>query len=200
MDDVLDFLSARKPGRMPQPRGLEVTAELTLADLEAFRSPVKAEPVVKPLERVLAVHHMQARLLAEGRSAGEVAAIVGTSVQRLRLLQEDPAFQELLAYYKDQHDIISLDNREKANLVGRLAWDELQWRLEHEPEKISTNQVREIAFGATDRVDLPALANPLNQGQAPSEIKITFQIGNDLQAKQRAAKVIEGDGVEETGL
>lgn len=52
------------------------------------------------IEEMRANHHLQARLLAEGREVDEVAAIVGKTASQLESLLDDPTFRELMAYYR----------------------------------------------------------------------------------------------------
>ena len=91
-----------------------MTGELSLEDLEAFKSPVVVKKVGPPIERITQLHHLQARLLAEGKSVTLVAASLGTSVERLKVLQNDPTFCELVAYYQSQKEAIWLETEAKA--------------------------------------------------------------------------------------
>lgn len=185
MSDVLEFLTLGK--LPPKALGLEVKANLTREDLEAFKAPVKAPREVRPLERIQGIHHAQARLLAMGKSAVEVSAALGVSTQMVNTLQHDPTFQELMAYYKDQCDIIALDTYAKADLVKRLGLDILQERLETKPDSFSNNQLRQLTVDLMDRTDLP-IKTP--QGGQTGSAVITFNFANPLTAQQ--GPMIEG--------
>jgi hypothetical protein len=45
-------------------------------------------------------HHAQARLLASGRSAADVAHLIGASEAQLTRQCRDPAFRQLIARYR----------------------------------------------------------------------------------------------------
>jgi hypothetical protein len=53
------------------------------------------------IEEARRQHHLPALLLGIGREKSEVAALCGTTVERIEQLLPDPTFQDLLAYYRD---------------------------------------------------------------------------------------------------
>jgi hypothetical protein len=55
-------------------------------------------PSIETLRRA---HHLQALLLGQGREIPEIAAICGSTPERIERLLPAPAFQELIAYYRD---------------------------------------------------------------------------------------------------
>jgi hypothetical protein len=93
----------RTVGRPQAQVELEVIGELTEADLEALEL---ARPEGVPtVQRLRDSHHNLARALASGRRPGEAGFICGYSHSRVSVLQDDPAFQELVAQYrKDYHN------------------------------------------------------------------------------------------------
>lgn len=152
---------------------IEVIRELTLEDLAAPQT----RPALAPkssIDRILGFHHAQARMIAEGKTLGQIAAVLGTSVNRLNTLLVDPAFEELVEYYRSQLEDVYLNTHMKASQVARLAMDRLMERLEVDSEKISTNQLREIAQGMLDRTDLPPKAANAQINAVPV---ITFNFG-----------------------
>lgn len=166
MSDILDFISSTAPRRAPL--ALEVTAELTPEDLELLKLPVAVEP--RPvLEHIRAVHHVQARLIADGKSANAVAAIVGSSPARVKLLLGDPAFMELVAYYTDQKDVLWMDTQQMLALLGRSAAQELQRRLDEKPDTFSNNELKNVMESAMDRSDAP------DKRQNAPNIVVTFK-------------------------
>jgi hypothetical protein len=172
---------------------LEVERELTPEDLLRLADAPKVS--VPILQKLRATHHRQAQLLAEGKSLGEVAAIVGCTTQRLVQLQVDPMFNELLSYYRDQIMVTSLENskrlQEKIVDLGEQAVDELVDRMEDDAKRkaMPVEQVRRIAEFAMDRtVAPPKTAVPPNT--TPASVTINF--GTALREPPQVAKTIEG--------
>lgn len=164
-------------GRPAAPLVLEAVRELTPEDL--LRLPQAPKTGVPILQKLRAIHHRQAQLLASGRSPTEVAAIVGVTVQRLVQLQVDPAFAQLVAYYHDQMMTAELENatRLAAKIidVGELAVDELRERLEDDDKrrKVHIGEIRKIAEFAMDRTVAPP-KTALPTQNAPQAITINF--------------------------
>ena len=179
-------------GRIPPPLLLEVTRDLLPQDLRRLSDAPKTS--VPTLQRLRAIHHRQAQLLASGRTATEVAAIVGVTVQRLVQLQVDPAFTQLVAYYQDQIMVQALEDgarlKDKLTDLGEMAVDELRERLEDDQRRKSTHigEIRKIAEFAMDRtVAPPKTAVPTST--APTAITINF--GTKLKPRP-ASPLIDG--------
>lgn len=184
------FSGLPQRGRPSAPLLLEVTRDLVPSDLARLADAPKVG--VPVLQKLRAIHHRQAQLLASGRTPTEVAAIVGVTVQRLVQLQNDPAFTQLVAYYQDQVMVAALEDgarlRDKIVDVGEMAIDELRERLEDEQRRkgIHIGEIRKIAEFASDRtVAPPKTAVPT--ATAPQTITINF--GTKLKPKP----VIDGD-------
>lgn len=75
--------------------------ELTREDLATLRAAPRVVPKVKAFRDT---HHRMARLVAAGLRVEEILRITGYSYQRLWVLQQDPAFQELVAQYRGKVD------------------------------------------------------------------------------------------------
>lgn len=170
-----DLLPTR--GAIAEPLLMEVTRELTVDDLRVIGEAPKVN--VPILQKLRATHHRQALLLAQGKSLGEIAAIVGCTTQRLVQLQVDPTFAELIAYYRDQHMAAAMEDgvRLQAKIVdvGEMAVDELQARLEDTQKRsnMPVGEIRKIAEFAMDRTVAPPKAAP-NQTQPPATVTINF--------------------------
>lgn len=141
--------------------------------------PKVAMPMVK---RLRTAHHEAARLIIQGHSAREVALVVGYTPQRVSDLQtKDPAFIELLAYYRNQMDDIAIDaaNRMQKKLVdiAELASDELQERLEDDVKRAAmpTSEIRQILDSTLDRSIAPHRTAQVTQ---TPPVRITFNMGN----------------------
>ena len=120
---------------------------LRATDLELSGPTVVAQPVVKIRSR----HHALAQLLAEGRSNTEAGLLTGYSASRISILKADPAFAELLAHYSEQQQQAYVNVHERLAALGINAVEELQERLELNPEEFSKKELMEVASLALDR-------------------------------------------------
>lgn len=95
-----DGIELRLVGRSREVVPPVVERELTGADLAALSLP---RPTAKPAASTRQLrdsHHAIARLYAEGRKGVEISAITGYTQPWLSTLQNDPAFQELIEFYR----------------------------------------------------------------------------------------------------
>lgn len=130
---------------------LELLRELTPADFEPADGASAKTPIIKQLRHS---HHLAAKLIAEGRRGPEIMAITGYSASRISILKNDPAFRDLVAYYKSQVDAAFESVHSKLAALGASCVDELLERLE-DPDKLSTKQVVEIMEATLDRSSAP---------------------------------------------
>ena len=167
-------------GRRTVPLSIEVVRELNTGDLEVLANPPKQGITTTPLAKLRHTHHMLARLIAEGRPGVECSAITGYSQSRISILKHDPAFEELVEYYKGQAEAKYLDVHERLAGLGIDTIEELQDRLASEPEKFSARELMELAELTLDRSVAPpkggAKAN--GGGGAPVAIAINFVTPN----------------------
>ena len=163
LDLGINIGSAR--GRKPAPLEMMVRRELTLADKDELENPSARQSTTPPLLRLRNTHHMLARCLAEGRPQAEVGLITGYSPSRISILQGDPAFQELIQYYKSQVEGMYLNVHERLAALGVSTIEELQQRLEDEPEGYSNRELMELASLTLDR----SVAPPKNKTQGQSQ-------------------------------
>jgi len=167
--------------------GLEVVRELS--DLDMALPPVAPPAKVSTLPEIQGIHHTYARLLGEGKSVAQVAAIMGTSGARLRRLMEDPAFCELMAYYQEQKEDIWMGAQKQMALLHRIATDEIIRRVEDDIEKkIPLSELRLLSEMAGDRSVTPPLKNADGGG---GTTKITFNF-RPLTSKDDILPTIEG--------
>ena len=182
-------------GRIASPFVVSVVRELNMSDIYRLSSIEITKTAPPPLQRLKATHHAAARLLASGKSSVDVALLVGRTPQRIRDLQKDPAFTELVAYYHDQITETELEDtvRLRAKLVNiaEAAVDEIDERLDSDEKraKIPIGELRQIAEMGLDRtVAPPKTATPV--ANAPQNI--TFNIGSaPARDPSDNAKVIE---------
>lgn len=170
-----DLIPSR--GAVAEPLVMEVARELTHDDLRLLSAGPKVG--VPVLQRIRATHHRQAALLAEGKSVTDVALIIGCTTARITQLQNDPAFAELIVYYRDQIMTAQISDaarlKDKIIDVGEMAVNELAERLEDDDRRrrMHVADVRKIAEFAMDRTVAPpqvAASTPA----PPAAITINF--------------------------
>lgn len=153
LDSMIDAAVAGLPrGRRGAPSASpsyvrDIQAE-DLPTIMANPAPPQAE---RPMLRIRHQHHMAAKLIAEGRRPAEVSLITGYTTARLGQLQRDPTFQELVTFYKDAAGEKWLNVHERLAALGITVTEELQARLEDEPEEFSNEELRKLAETLLDR-------------------------------------------------
>lgn len=117
------MVNTRTSGRAKRPLFAEFDRELTQADLEAL----SVERGVKPpsLKRITETHHSIAQLLGQGESGASVALATGYSQSRISILRADPAFQELIAYYRSQSSDTLYVHHIDSQLKGKAVYDDI---------------------------------------------------------------------------
>lgn len=164
----------------------ERTRALTPADIESLG--LHPAPVQR-IKKLCDSHHAVARLVAEGRPGVEISALTGYVQSRISILKSDPAFAELVEFYRgEQRDAY-------ANLADRMALlsldtiQELQDRLVNEPESFQIDQLQAQLRMLADRTGFGPTAK--------TDVQITVAGFADRleEARRRveAAKVIEHD-------
>lgn len=138
-------------GRQPAPVAMTYVRDLGAEDADVIERPPELGSKPPTIARLRTAHHALARLLAEGVPAVQASAITGYSPSRISILQNDPAFQELLEYYKSQVAEQYLNVHERLGALGMSAVDELGHRLEEEPESFKNRELMELAEMALDR-------------------------------------------------
>lgn len=151
LDDLTNIAIGSARGAKRQPIFMAFQRELTRSDLDLVLNPPEKGIVASPIAKLRNSHHMLARLLAEGRKNGECALMTGYSPSRISILQNDPAFQDLLAYYKANTEAKYLDVHERLATLGLATLDELQERLEENPDSFSNKDMLALAEFALDR-------------------------------------------------
>lgn len=153
------MLGAGRPSKKPS---VDVVRELTQAEVAGMTR--GRSPSVKKFRDS---HHMVARLFAMGLRPGEVAARAGYSLGRVSTLSNDPAFQELVATYRDDVDQefketadeyfdIAISNR---IMAARLINDKL---VDAEPDDVSLRELVTIHADAADRTGYPKRSVAVN--------------------------------------
>lgn len=135
-----------KPGAAPS-----FVREITEGDLPVILASPAPPPAERPMLKIRAQHHLAAKLVAEGRGNVEIGAITGYTPARIVQLKNDPAFQELIAHYKEQVDAKYLNIHERLAALGVMVTEELLERLENAPEEFSNDELRKLAETTLDR-------------------------------------------------
>lgn len=173
----LDF-SPRTAGRVARTTQVEFVRELGLADMALLSTDRGIKPT--SLKRITDSHHAVARALASGMRPGAVASVTGYSLSRISILQADPAFAELVTFYKQEVDSAFGDLAARMSLLALDADSELRRRLEEEPE----------TFEAKDLIRLlEATADRTGHGVKTTTVNVNIDIAARLdRAKQRLAE------------
>lgn len=140
--------------------------------------------VAPPLKRLSERHHALARCLASGMSDSEAAITCGYVASRVSILKADPAFIELLAFYRQSVDGKYLDMH---GVLAGLSLDaamELRERLEldisADEKKISVGQLMELTKLGADRTGF---------GPQSSQLNVNVDMAGRLQAaRERLAQ------------
>jgi len=147
MAEIFDelLLSDARGGRRPTiPISIEVERALTGEDLaELGATPPAAQR--QTLSTIRYAHHQLARLLAQGTRQEEISLITGYSPAYISSVKNDPAFAELLSYYKAQRDEAFIDVVERMRSLGLSTLDELQRRLAEETGDWSKRELLDMA-------------------------------------------------------
>lgn len=160
--------SARGGAKRPQELALQYVRDLNAGDLDLILNPPEVGAKVPVIKQLRHTHHLAARLLAEGRKPGEVSLMTGYANSTISNLQTDPAFGELVEYYKQQKDGAWLEVNERLAALGLSFADELQNRLEESPEVYSVGQLLEGAKAFLDRSITKAQGASSLGGVAPA--------------------------------
>lgn len=175
MDFNFDITS---PGRRAKPLEAEVARPLAEADLALLAT--ERGITQAPLKRISERHHALARNLAAGLSPAQAAAITGMCGSRISVLQGDPAFQELVTFYRGEKDAAFADMYEQLAGLSKDALLLLRERLEDTPEDFGNGMLLEIVTKLADR-----------SGHGPasrSEVSVNVNIASRLEEARKRAR------------
>lgn len=148
----LNIVDLKRSGRPSKPLAAEIIRPLTEADIEAAMT---TERNSKPpeLKRITDRHHALARLLAAGTSKSDAALTLNYDPSRVSILQQSPAFQELVALYRSEVDREFATTLSHMSGLSKDALLELRQRIEDEPESLSVRELLAIQVEMHDRVE-----------------------------------------------
>lgn len=145
----------------------------------------------RPVDRIRQKHHLLARYLAKGHAIVDAAMLSGYSSGAARVLENDPAFQDLLRYYTKELEEYKEQLIVKLEAISIEAADELMDRLSDETlrAKMSVTQLERLVVLASDRLGLAPQ-------RAAAEVNINVNIASRLDAANRRLRLIETPVIE----
>lgn len=180
----LNLPTLRARGRPALPLTAVVVRELTAEDIEASQQSKGSK--APALKRLTDRHHAVARGIASGMQMQEVSAVLGISQSRISILKDDPAFKELVEFYREKTDAQYADMHARLAGMSAAAVAEIEDRLEDRPDKIGLASLIEIAKMGADRTGHGPQSKNTN-------VNINFNLADRLEAarKRVAARTIE---------
>lgn len=154
---------------------MEVIRELEAGDLVLLGAEKGSKS--SPIKRLSERHHALARNLAGGMAPSEAAIVCGYSLSRVSILQDDPAFKELLSFYRSDVNAQYRDLHARLSGIALDAAEEIQVRLEEEPEKVSLAALMELTKMGADRT-----------GFGPQSSSTNLNVNVDLAGRMEAAR------------
>ena len=145
-----DLGSLRLQGPPPAPFHVAYERDLSEADLAALNLPRGGTPP-RSLARIHASHHSVARCLATGMKSAQVALVTGYTVARIYQLQQDQAFQALVADYQTEAKSVFADLAERMNDLSLDAIEILQERLHDSPGEFTIPVLLDVVKAFADR-------------------------------------------------
>jgi hypothetical protein len=172
----VDFdLNPRTTGRASVPLEAVYIRDLTVADIALLETERGIKPPI--IKKLRDSHHSLARSLAAGMRPAEASMVTGYSLSRISILQADPTFQELLAFYRENTDAIYTDVHERMSTLSMEALEELRERLHDTPEQLSPMSLLEIVKTLSDRT-----------GHGPSSKSTVLSVNVDLAGRLERAR------------
>lgn len=171
----------RTTGRVSRPVTAAVLRELEGSDLVLLGAEKGSVPPVL-IKRLSERHHSLAMAVAQGTSDHiQLSAIYSYSQSRISILLSDPAFKELVEFYRGDATKIAQTTAEVAAETAFMAATELRHRVEEAPEEFSIGQLQEVFKTMADRTGLGPQTSQTN-------INVNVDLASRLQAaRQRVA-------------
>lgn len=146
-------LEVRTVGRPAKPLEGEIVRQLNSADLALLE--IERGVKAPSLKKLRDSHHAIAKCIAQGLPNTEISLITGYSQSRISILKADPAFQELVAFYKGKvdaaYDEATTDAASKIAAVRNDAIEEIQDRLNDAPETFAPADLLDVVKVFADR-------------------------------------------------
>lgn len=161
------------------------------SDIEMLKATPVARQVVKRLRNT---HHAAARALAAGMRPREVSLITGYSLAYVSTLQNDPAFSDLVSFYKANLDAAAAGLYEMFSAFSKDVFEELRERFEAEPDGMSNSFLLDM---------LKTFADRSGTGPRSTVVNVNVDLAGRLEAARRRAGLGEAktnDGPEVSGF
>lgn len=150
-------------GRRPAPIFYGEPRELTDVDIANMWSTGDARKGMPRLKALRYNHHMLAKAVASGKSLMECSQLVGLRPAVISDLKNDPAFQELVAFYAEELHQVYVDVHARMAAFGTSVLEELQERFEKEPDKFTKRELMDLFSTMADRSIPTAKGGPSPQ-------------------------------------
>lgn len=188
----VDLLSLARPGRRQKPLSASFLRPIRESDLA--RLATDAATPAKQVQKLKDRHHSLARLLASGVAEGEAAIIVGYDLARVSVLKSDPAFSELVSFYREKVDVAFAETMDQLAGLNRDALLELRERIENEPEKFSNEELRKLLETSLDRSGY----GPTHKQETTVNISLSEKLESARKRalEARRAQIIDAEVVE----
>jgi hypothetical protein len=175
----LDFNAPiRTLGRPAKPPDVEIIGPIEAEDLQLLQDEGRPSGQPSPGVKIKDRHHSVARLLAAGHKPWEVCAITGYSASHLSILQDNPAFEELLAFYRNHEDAAGADIPGRVRDAAATAVSKLTDRIENDES---------LDFGDLSKATRDLLDRAGFSPKTTKEVNITVGLAERVeQARQRA--------------
>ena len=175
----------------------EIVREITANDLpllaqEQREHNWKRDEPAQLLSVLRTSHHKLAQLLGSDVSAADASMMTGRSPATIKMLLADPAFCELVAYYRAQSEGRAFDAYDRLVTLGGTAIDILQERLEATPDRFSNNELTKLMESTMDRSAAPAKGDPRSGAGQKSGLNVNI---NFVRANP-TGPVIEAESIE----
>lgn len=154
---------------------VSLAREIDDADLEILRP---ASQAGSGLKRLRDTHHGLARLIAVGISNVEASSITGYTPSYISTLKNDPAFQELVQFYRSNLTVVQGDLHQRMTGLSLAFVEELRDRLETAPESMTNDFVLDA---------LKVLADRTGHAPVSKNINVNVDLAGRLEAARRRA-------------
>lgn len=140
------LLGSARGGKKPRsPLFVSVLRSLGPEDVPALLSAPEVAAPRPTLSAIRHSHHQLARLIASGMPQVQIGLTLGYSQTYISNIKHDPAFTELVEHYAANREQIFVDVLERMKILGMNTLEELQNRLETEPEGWTKRELMELA-------------------------------------------------------
>lgn len=206
---LLPKAQGRKASKASAGPQIEVRREIGEEDLATLLGQRPEEPsndvdlaegqvpaVLESIARIRHSHHVLAQHLAKGATVGEASLLTGYSIAWISTLQRDPQFAELLRHYESVREVVFADAIGRMKILGLSALDELQHRLDTEPEKWGRKELVEMADKMLNGSRGPSTGLAGSTNSAGVTISVNFVNPKKGNGSSGAGPIIELDSKE----